>query len=183
MVPPCFLGESCRSLGKHVRNNWWQIASLVYARALSQGCRNAILDSDRGHPGEASGNQARSRCPRSGVTKRSNLGPYPGATGRQRTPSTNQAIQEAHRKGHAVYIYLFFRTLVQAIVCVCGPLPVPLYAILLLKGLGSPPGETALKDLRANFSNHRFRGGVLRPARASPTAGPGGWWGPTAGRF
>ena len=42
---------------------------------------------------------------------------------------------------------------------------------------------TGLRDEKADFSNHRFRGGVLRPAGASPTAGPGGWWRPTAGRL
>ena len=37
--------------------------------------------------------------------------------------------------------------------------------------------------LMDDFSDHHFRGGVLRPAWASPTAGPGGWWRPTAGRL
>ena len=38
-------------------------------------------------------------------------------------------------------------------------------------------------DLARYFLNHRFHGGVLRPAVASTTAGPGGWWRPTAGRL
>ena len=50
----------------------------------------------------------------------------------------------------------------------------PLYTILFLTGL---------MDLKTGFSDHRVHGGALRPARASPTAGPGGWWRPAAGRL
>ena len=42
---------------------------------------------------------------------------------------------------------------------------------------------TGLRALKTDFSVHRIHGGVLFPACASPTAGPGGLWRPTAGRL